>query len=256
MIAKTQEEIDILREGGRRLARHVRILCETVAPGVAVVDLEKKAREMVETDGDTLAFYRYPSGKHGEEFPGGLCVSVNDAVEHGPAAISDYVIQDGDIVSLDFGILHRGLYTDHGRTVIAGQGSPEDIKLVKGTFEALAAGIAQARIGNQVGDVGHAVQQIAEKHGYGYPVILAGHGVGKELHEEPTIPNYGRPHTGATFVENMVVAIEPMMTHGGNDLYIDKDNFTYRTKDHSRSAHAEHTIIITTEGPEVLTKES
>lgn len=255
MIVKTAEDLEILREGGRRLAHHVRVLTEMVRPGLNVLELEKKARELIEEYGDEPAFYKYPSGRRGEKFPGVLCLSINDAIEHGPAAIMDVEIQDGDIVSVDFGIKHRGRYTDHGKTVIAGNARPEDARLVKGTFEALAAGIAAAQMNGRTGDIGHAVERIADKYGFGFPTILSGHGVGAAVHEEPYVPNFGTPHTGATLVENLVIAIEPMMTLGEGDLFVDKDAFTYRTKDGSRSAHAEHTVIITKDGPEILTKE-
>ncbi len=254
MITKTTEQIDILREGGRRLARHVRILKEMVAPGVFVVDLEKRAAEMVEKDGDTLAFLNYPSGLRGKKFPGGLCVSINDAIVHGPAAIFDYEIKEGDVVSVDFGIWHKGLCTDHAATVIAGNGSEEDARLVRGTYEALDAGIAAAKCGARTGDIGHAVEEIAKKYHFGFPRDLAGHGVGRAVHEAPYVPNFGIPGSGTLLEEGLVIAIEPMMTLGKSDLYTDKDSFTYRTKDGSRSAHAEHTVLITRNGPEILTK--
>ena len=253
MIAKTQDDIDTLREGGRRLARHVRILSGMVKPGATAADIEAHARQMVEDDGDTLAFFGYPSGKHGEKFPTGLCFSVNDVIVHAPAV--DYEIQEGDVVSLDFGIKHRCLYTDHAVTIIAGKGSAEDERLVRGTYEALAVGIAAAKLGGTTGDIGFAVQEIAKKHRFGYPKNLAGHGVGRDVHEEPHVPNFGSPRTGPRLEEGLVIAIEPMMTLGSGDLYVDKDNFSYRTKDRSRSAHAEHTVIITADGPEILTKE-
>ena len=255
MIAKSKDEIRDLREGGRRLARHVRILGEMVDPGVAVADLEKRAKELVAADGDAFAFYQYPSGRHGEKFPGGLCVSVNDCVVHGPAVASEYVIRDGDVVSLDFGIKYRGLITDHAATVIAGAGSAEDIRLVAGTYEALAVGIKAAQIDNKTGDIGYAVEQIAKKYHFGYPKNLAGHGVGREVHEDPHVPNFGFPRTGTRLEEGLVIAIEPMMTLGSGDLYIDRDNFSYKTKDGSRSAHSEHTVMITAGGPEILTLE-
>lgn len=255
MIARTKEEIEILREGGRRLAHHVRVLGEMVAPGLPVIDIERRAAALIEEFGDRSAFYKYPSGRHDEQFPGVICVSINDAVEHGPAAISDYVIEEGDVVSLDFGIIHRGLYTDHGKTFIAGKGSETDARLLHGTQEALAAGIREARVGATTGDIGYAVEQVARKYKFGFPTILAGHGVGAAVHEEPTIPNFGQPHTGARLRENEVIAIEPMMTFGRGDLFVDKDNFTYRTKDRSRAAHFEHTLIVTANGPEILTKE-
>jgi methionyl aminopeptidase len=253
MIAKSKDDIETLREGGRRLARHVRILSELVVPGAHALDIEARAREMVETDGDRLAFLGYPSGKRGEKFPTGLCFSVNDCVVHAPAF--EYIIQEGDIVSLDFGIRHKGLYTDHAATVIAGEGSAEDVRLVNGTYEALAVGIAAATIDHTTGDIGYAVEQIAKKYTFGFPKNLAGHGVGREVHEEPHVPNYGTPGTGFHLEEGLVIAIEPMMTLGSGDLYVDRDNFSYKTKDGSRSAHAEHTVMITANGPEILTKE-
>ncbi len=175
---------------------------------------------------------------------------------HAPASESDYALQEGDVVSLDFGIKHKGLYTDHAVTVIAGTPrNADDERLVKGTYEALRIGIEQARIGNTTGDIGYAVEKIAEKYNLGFPRNLSGHGVGREVHEEPHVPNFGTPHGGVKLEENLVIAIEPMMTLGSGELYIDKDGYSYRTKDGSRSAHAEHTIIITKNGPEILTKE-
>lgn len=252
MIVRTQEEHDILREGGRRLARHVRILSEMVAPGVSGATLEARAREMVERDGDRMAFHEY--GK--PPFPSGLCVSVNDVIVHSPAGQNGAVFEEGDIVCLDFGIVHKGLYTDHAMTVIAGKAkSEDDKKLVRGVFEALQLGIDQARVGNTTGDIGYAVERYAKKHGFGYPKNLSGHGVGKKVHEEPHVPNFGAPKSGVKLEEGLVIAIEPMFTLGSGELYIDKDGHGYRTKDRSRSAHAEHTIIVTRDGPLILTAE-
>lgn len=177
-------------------------------------------------------------------------------IVHAPAAGNTEVLKEGDVVCLDFGIIHRGLFTDHAVTVIAGNPiSEDDMRLLKGTKEALAAGIAQAKLGNTTGDIGYAVEKIADKYGFGYPRNLSGHGVGKQIHEEPHVPNYGDPGEGVELVEGLVIAIEPMMTLGTSDLFIDKDNFSYRTKDGSRSAHFEHTVLITKDGPEILTKE-
>ncbi len=256
MIAKKKEELEILREGGRRLARHVRHLSEMVQPGVAAADLEKAAREWVAAEGDELAFFGYRGKKDEHGFPSGLCVSVNDVIVHSPAGQNNAVFQEGDVVCVDFGIKHRGLYTDHAATVIAGKAkSVDDEKLVRGTYEALTAGITEAVVGNTTGDIGYAVQEIAEKYAFGYPKNLSGHGVGKHVHEEPHVPNYGEPGRGEKLVEGLVIAIEPMMTLGSGELYIDKDGHSYRTKDKSRSAHAEHTVLITKKGPEILTKE-
>jgi len=256
MIARTKQEIEALREGGRRLARHVRILSDKVAPGVSARELEEKAREMVKAEGDTLAFFGYKGKKDTEGFPSGLCLSVNDVIVHSPASDNGAVIQEGDVVCLDFGIKHGGLFTDHAVTVIAGKAkSADDERLLQGTKEALAAGIAEARVGNTAGDIGSAVQKIAEKYHFGYPKNLSGHGVGKAVHEEPHVPNYGEPGRGATLHEDEVIAIEPMMTLGSGELYIDADGHSYRTKDGSRTAHFEHTVLITKNGPEILTKE-
>lgn len=256
MIAKTKEEIDILREGGRRLARHVRVLSEMVKPGITGAELEAKAREMVKAEGDELAFLGYGSGKKGDSYPSGLCFSVNDVIVHSPASLNTKPIEAGDVVCLDFGIKHRGLFTDHAVTVIAGKPlSPEDEELLSGTQEALAAGIAQAKVGSRTGDIGYAVEQVADKYNFGFPRTLSGHGVGKKVHEEPHVPNFGEPGKGEKLVEGLVIAIEPMMTLGTGDLFIDDDGHSYRTKDGSRTAHFEHTVLITKNGPEILTKE-
>ncbi len=256
MIARTAEDIAILHEGGKRLARHVRVLSEMAKPGVATAELERKAREMVAAEGDELAFFGYRSGKGEEPYPSGLCVSINDVIVHSPAGQNGKVIKEGDVVCIDFGIKHKGLFTDHAATVIAGKKhDPEDERLVRGTYEGLAAGIAEARIGNTTGDIGHAVEEVARKYHFCFPRNLSGHGVGTAVHEEPHVPNFGTPGTGARLVEGLVIAIEPMFTLGSGDLFVDKDGHSYRTKDGSRTAHAEHTVIITKDGPEILTKE-
>ncbi|HTR18648.1 MAG TPA: type I methionyl aminopeptidase [Candidatus Paceibacterota bacterium] len=256
MIAKTKEEREILREGGRRLAKHVRALAELAVPGITARALEERAREMVEKDGDKPAFLGHKDKRDKVGYPSALCLSVNDIIVHSPAVQNSATLQEGDVVCLDFGIWHKGLCTDHAVTVIVGRSkSKEDEKLLKGTQEALTAGIAQAKIGNTTGDIGYAVEEIADKYGFGYPRNLSGHGVGKEVHEEPHIPNFGKPGEGAPLVENMVIAIEPMMTLGSGDLFVDKDGFSYRTKDGSNTAHFEHTVLITKKGPEILTRE-
>ncbi len=256
MIAKTKEEIEILREGGHRLARHVRILGEMVAPGVTARELEEKAREMVKADGDLLAFFGHTERKRDTPYPSGLCVSINDVIVHSPASDNGSVVREGDVVCLDFGIKHKGLYTDHAVTVIAGtKHDPHDEELVRGTYEALVAGIKEARVGNTTGDIGYAVEKIAHKYNFGFPRNLSGHGVGLKIHEEPHVPNFGEQGKGVKLEEGLVIAIEPMMTLGSGDLYIDEDGYSYRTKDGSRTAHFEHTVLVTKNGPEILTKE-
>lgn len=225
-----------------------------VRPGITSRELEEAALEMVKRDGDTPAFLGYKGRNEKHGYPSALCLSVNDTIVHSPAATNDVTIQEGDVVCLDFGIKHKGLFTDHATTVIAGKPlSPHDEELLRGTKEAIAAGIAQARVGNTVGDIGYAVQKVAEKYGFGYPRNLSGHGVGKKVHEEPHVPNFGEKGKGEKLVEGLVIAIEPMMTLGSGDLYVDKDGHSYRTKDGSRTAHFEHTVLITKNGPEILT---
>ena len=255
MIAKTAEDIATLREGGHRLAKHLRLLKEMVKPGLPVRALEIRAGEMAEKDGDELAFLGYKTDKNERAYPAGLCVSINDCLVHGPASKNESIIENGDVVSIDFGIKHEGLFTDAAVTVIAGDADPEDLRLVRGTYEAIEAGIVVAQLGNTTGDIGHAVEKIAKKYDFGYPRNLSGHGVGTKLHEVPYVPNFGFPGTGTKLVEGLVIAIEPMMTRGTGELYVDKDGHSYRTKDGSRAAHVEHTVIITKNGPEILTKE-
>ena len=254
MIAKSQQEIEILREGGKRLAGHVQYLASLVKPGIIPKELEAIARERVKTDGDELAFFGY-GGKREVPFPSGLCLSVNDFIVHCPASEYDAPIAEGDVVCLDFGIKHKDLFTDHATTIIAGTPkSKEDEKLVAGTFEALTIGIQAALLGNTTGDIGYAVEQVAKKYGFGFPRNLSGHGVGTKIHEEPHVPNFGEQGKGEKLVEGLVIAIEPMMTLGSGELVIDEDGHSYRTKDGSRTAHAEHTVLITKNGPEILTK--
>lgn len=255
MIAKTPEEIAALREGGRRLAAYLNELKGMVKPGVTARELEDRALELIASQGDEPAFKGHKDRKHDTPYPAALCLSVNDVFVHSPASDNGVVIQEGDVVKLDFGVKHKGLYTDHAHTVIAGEKhDPEDEKMVKLAYEAMVLGIAEARIGNTTGDIGYAVEQIARKHGLGYPRNLAGHGVGKAVHEEPHVPNFGAPGSGEKLVEGLVIAIEPMFCRGKGDLYVDKDGYSYRTKDGSRTAHVEHTVLITKDGPEILTK--
>lgn len=254
MIASTKKEIAILREGGKRLALHLEALSELVRPGTAVKDLEIEARRRIDTDGDTPAFLNYPAGRNDEKFPSALIVCVNDVMVHAPASMSEYILQEGDVVSLDMGIKHRGLFTDHAVTRIAGKGGAEDERLVRVSYEALEAGIAQAIAGNTTGDIGYAVEKIARRERLGFPRNLSGHGVGKKVHEEPHVANFGAPGSGEKLVEGLVIAIEPMFTLGSGELYIDADKFSYRTKDRSRASHVEHTVIVGMHGAEILTK--
>jgi methionyl aminopeptidase len=255
MIATTQEEIAALREGGKRLATYLNELKAMVRPGVTARELEDRALELIASQGDEPAFKGHKDRKNDKPYPSSLCVSVNDVIVHSPGSDNGAVIQEGDVVKLDFGIKHKSLYTDHAHTVIAGEKrDPEDEQMVRLAYEAMALGIAQAKVGNTTGDIGYAVEQVARQNGLGFPRNLSGHGVGTAVHEEPHVPNFGAPGSGTKLVEGMVIAIEPMFCRGKGDLYVDKDGYSYRTKDKSRTAHVEHTIIVTKDGPEILTK--
>jgi methionyl aminopeptidase len=254
MIARTEQERAALREGGSRLARMLQVLKTMVRPGVSTQELENKARSLVAKQGDELAFLGYRTERSVKPYPAALCVSVNDFIVHGVPNLEPRTIAEGDVVSLDFGIRHAGLYTDSALTVIAGSGSREDETLVRAVHEALERGIEQARVGNTLGDIGHAVQSTAERYGFGYPTVLCGHGVGRKLHEEPHVLNWGEAGAGEPIVEGLVIAIEPMFMRGKGEVVVDRDGHSYRTKDGSRAAHAEHTVLVTREGPEVLTE--
>lgn len=255
MIATTKKEIELLRESGRRLGSHLKELSKMVKPGVTPTEIDAKARELLKADGDQAAFLGYGSGRNGQKFPSVICISINDVIVHAPGSLIEKAIEEGDVVSLDFGVKHKGYYTDHAVTLIAGKKhDPKDVAMVKATYEATEAGIAQALIGNTTGDIGEAVEKVAKKYGLGFPKNLSGHGVGKKVHEEPHVPNFRDPRFDVPLQEGLVIAIEPMFTRGSGDLYVDADGFSYRTKDGSRSAHVEHTIIVTKKGPEILTK--
>lgn len=255
MIISSKQELDILREGGKRLAQHLQELSKLVVVGATAHAVEQEALARIKQDGDEPAFLAYKSGRGEKPYPSALCISVNDVIVHSPASDNGAVFAEGDVVSLDFGVRHRGLFTDHAVTFILGTPrNAEDERLVRVAYEALDAGIAQALVGNTTGDIGYAVETIARRERFGFPRNLSGHGVGKKVHEEPHVPNFGAPGTGEKLVEGLVIAIEPMFTLGSGELYIDKDTFSYRTKDKSRSAHVEHTVVLTKNGPEILTK--
>ena len=255
MIAKTPEEIAALREGGKNIARALQTLKAMIQPGVKASDIEAKARSLMAEVGDEtiLLGYKYDAKK--PPYHSALCVSVNDVMVHSPAVDNGEVLKEGDIVSLDFVTKHKGYCLDSAVTAIAGKPmNKDDQKLVDLAYEALDAGIAQAKVGNMTGDIGHAVELIARQNGLGFPRNLSGHGIGTKIHEVPHVPNFGAPGSGTKLVEGMVLTVEPMFALGSGELYVGKDGHGYRTKDKSRTAHVEHTIIVTKQGPEILTK--
>lgn len=249
---KTDREIQLVAEGGKILSQILQTLAKAVKPGVTTQDLDKLARELVFSFGQ-----KYPQAKikpsfwgyHG--YPAYLCVSINEEVVHGIP--SERVIQEGDSVSLDFGISYHGWHTDSAVTVGAGEMSEENQKLAEVTKTALGLGIKEAKVGQTIGDIGYAIQKHVEKNGFGVVRELVGHGIGRQLHESPYVPNYGRKKEGEVLKEGMIIAIEPMVTAGSCEVVLGDDGWTYRTKDKSRAAHFEHTMAVTKQGPVILT---
>lgn len=249
------EEIKILRESGRRLATVLNKVKEKIAPGVSTKELDAYAEKLIRETGDTPAFLGYTPEGARTPFPGTLCVSVNDEVVHGIPR-KNRILKTGDIVAIDLGIKHRGLFTDMALSAPVGKVGRKDMELIADTEAALAVGIAAARAGSTVGDIGHAIETFvrSRKQKYGIVEVLAGHGVGHKIHEDPFVPNFGRPGTGAKLRPGMVIAIEPMLNLGTKAVTLDDDDYTVRTRDGKRSTHFEHTILITSGEPEILTK--
>jgi methionyl aminopeptidase len=255
IIIKSPEEIEKLREGGKHLAMVLQKVKAMVAPGVSTKDLDVYAERLIREMGDKPAFLNYRPAGARTPFPAALCVSVNDEVVHG-IPNKKIILKEGDIVSIDLGVNHQGLFTDHALTVPVGKITPSDTKLLEVTEQALQVGIDTAIGGNTVGDIGYSIEQFinAQKHKYGIVNVLSGHGVGKAIHEDPYIPNFGKRGIGAKLMPGMVVAIEPMINSGTKNVTIDADGWTFRTADRKKSAHFEHTILITDGEPEILTK--
>lgn len=247
---KTPAEIAQLAEGGKILATILDELEVATKVGVTPRELDHMARERIAASNCIPSFLNYAPRGH-KPYPAALCVSVNDAIVHGLP--TDKPIKAGDIVKLDLGLVYKNLYLDSARTVGIDPLAPDAIKLIAVTKEALAKGIAAAKVGATIGDIGAAVQQFVEGHGFGVVRQLVGHGVGYGVHEEPAVPNFGSPGTGLTLKPGLVVAIEPMVTMGSPAITTAPDGWTVVTSDGSLSAHAEHTVAVTEEGPRILT---
>jgi methionyl aminopeptidase len=252
---KTKEDIAILREGGRRHAVIMAALRAMVRPGVTTKELDDAAARMIAEGGDTAAFFGYKPRGAKRAFPASLCVSVNDEVVHGIPNENNRTLVEGDIVSLDLGLIHRGLITDMAVTVPVGKVSSEASALLQTTERALMAGIRAATAGKRVTDVSTAIERVgraarggtspAAREGYGIVEELSGHGVGYKVHEDPFVPNYVKGNQkGEVMQAGLVIAIEPMFNLGGKDVTLDADGYTIRTADGSASAHFEHTILI------------
>lgn len=248
---KNDKEIEILREGGKRLSAVLRKIAKEVKAGMNKLEIDKLAENLIVAGGDLPAFKNYRPEGSAVAFPAVLCVSVNDEIVHGIPNRYEFI--DGDIVGLDLGIRHGGLYTDMAVTVGIGKIDKPATQLIDVTSRALEVGIAAARAGNFTGDIGFAIESFVAPYKYGIVRELSGHGVGHKIHEDPYVPNYGKPGTGTKLKPGMVIAIEPMINEGGDDIELDEDDFTFKTRDGSRSAHFEKTILITDGKPEILT---
>jgi methionyl aminopeptidase len=254
IIIKTPEEIEILREGGKHLAMVLYKLRDMVAPGISTKDLDLYAEKLIREMGDVPAFLNYRPEGAMTPFPASLCVSVNDEVVHGIPR-KNRILKEGDIVSLDLGIKHKKLFTDMAITVPVGNVGEKILKLLEVTEQSLQTGINAATGGNTIGDIGYAIENFVQAQGrYGIVEVLSGHGVGKAIHEDPYIPNFGKKGKGVKLLPGMVVALEPMVNLGTKNVTIDDDQWTFRTADRKPSAHFEHTILITEGEAEILTK--
>lgn len=251
VIIKTKEQIEIIREGGRILATVLAKVAEKVAPGVSTFELDKYAYDLIKEGGDIPAFLNYRPVGAPKAFPATICISVNNEIVHGIPSKAR-VLKEGDIVSLDLGLKHKGLFTDHAVTVPVGKISKRDQDLLDKTKKALELGIWAARGGATVGDIGHAIESFVNRK-YGIVRELSGHGVGVKIHEDPYVPNYGKAGKGQKLIPGMIIAIEPMLNMGSDHIVSADDNWTIKTADGSRSAHFEHTILITEGDAEVLT---
>jgi methionyl aminopeptidase len=249
---KTRTELDAMRAAGRVVAAALAAMRERAAVGVTLLDLDAVAAQVIADARATPSFLHYQPRFAPTPYPATICASVNDAVVHGIP--TGYQLADGDLLSIDCGAHLDGWCGDAAISFVVGSPDPRDIALVDATERALSAGIAAARPGNRLGDVSHAVGQVARRGGYGLLADYGGHGVGRAMHEPPHVPNEGRPGRGPRLVVGLVLAIEPMLIAGGRDGYrVDPDGWTLRTADGSRAAHAEHTVAITEDGPVVLT---
>jgi len=244
---KNSSEIAAMRESGRMLATVLKMLSKKTAVGMTTKDLANIAASELKILGGSPAFLGY------QGFPDVLCTSINQEVVHGIPSVNR-VLQEGDIVSLDFGVIYKGMITDGAISLLVGKPkSQKYVDLVKYTEQSLLEGIATVKDGVRIGDIGAAIEKELNKHKYGIVRDLVGHGVGHELHEDPNIPNYGRANTGVRLKKHMTIAIEPMSTLGGDRVYVANDGWTVQTWDDSWSAHFEHTVLINDNDAEILT---
>ncbi|GAA3777583.1 type I methionyl aminopeptidase [Streptomyces chiangmaiensis] len=249
---KTDAALDAMREAGRVVARALAAVKEAAGVGVSLQELDEAARSVLAEAKAGSPFLGYRPSFAPVAFPAVICTSVNDAVSHGIP--TGYRLRDGDLVSIDCGARLDGWTGDAAITFTVGTPRPGDLDLIDATQQALDAGIAAAQVGSRIGDISHAVGTVARTAGCGMPADFGGHGIGRRMHEDPHVPNRGRPGRGFPLRHGLVLAIEPMLMAGGQNTYrTDSDGWTLRTTDGSRAAHIEHTVAITDQGPRILT---
>ena len=242
---KTNEEIELLRESNLLVGKTLGEVAKIIRPGISTLELDAVAEEFIRSNGAVPGFLGYGG------FPNTLCISVNDEVVHGiPSAKK--ILQEGDIVSVDCGVLKNGFYGDSAYTFQVGEVADDVKELMRVTKEALYKGIEQAVVGRRIGDIGSAIQNYCESHGFSVVRELVGHGVGRELHEDPQVPNYGSRGQGTKLVEGMVIAIEPMINLGRRNVVMNSDGWTIRTQDGKPSAHFEHTVAVGKSSADIL----
>ena len=249
---KSKSEIEIMRESGKILAEILRLLSSKIEPGISGDELEKIAEKEVKKYGVIPSFKNYVISKKIIPFPAIICLSINDEIVHGFPHRK--VIKEGDVVSIDMGVKYKGFHSDSAATVSAGKISKKARKLIEVTKESLFKGIEQVKPGNRIGDIGFAVQKYAEENNFSVVRNLVGHGVGRSIHEPPEVPNFGNKKTGLKLFPGMTFAIEPMLNEGSYYIKCDNDGWTIRTTDGKLSAHFEHTVAVTEEGCEILTR--
>jgi methionyl aminopeptidase len=246
IIRKSAQELNQMEAAGRVVAQTLALVGEHIRPGVTTQELDELAEEFIRSQGGEPTFKGYRG------YPASICVSPNAMVVHGIPG--PYTLQDGDILSVDVGVTLGGFVGDSAYTFPVGEVSDDAAKLLEVGQAALAAGIEQARPGHHLSDIGHAVQKVTEEAGFSVVRSLVGHGVGRTMHEDPQIPNFGEPGRGPVLQPGMTLAIEPMINAGGQDVYLHDDEWSISTSDGSRSAHFEHTVAVTETGPRILTR--
>ena len=246
IVLKTSRELSKMREAGRISSRALRLAGEAVEPGVTTAEIDRLVRQYIEKQGATPSFLGYGG------FPASACISVNNQVIHGIPS-KKHVLKEGDIVSIDIGAYYNGYHGDNARTFPCGEISKEAQALLDATRESLFEGIKMAKAGNRIGDIASAVQQYVEARNYSVVRDFVGHGVGAKLHEDPSVPNFGTPGRGVRLLPGMTIAIEPMINAGTHEVRVLEDQWTTVTADGKISAHFEHSIAITPDGPQILT---